>query len=74
MELLLEQGLNQLGLGPQGLSGQNSVMGVHIETAARHPSTISVAISTGCWSHRRGTIRIKPDMSYEILSHQGVRL
>jgi L(+)-tartrate dehydratase alpha subunit len=74
MELLMEKGLNQLGLGPQGLSGRNSVLGVHIEAAARHPSTISVAISTGCWSHRRGTIRINPDLSYEILSHQGARL
>ncbi len=74
MELLIEKGLNDIGLGPQGLSGRNSVMGVHIEKAARHPSTISVAVSTGCWAHRRGTIRILEDMSYEILSHKGVVL
>ncbi|MGL5514961.1 MAG: L(+)-tartrate dehydratase subunit alpha [Sporomusa sp.] len=74
MELLLEEGLNDIGLGPQGISGKNSVMGVHIESAARHPSTISVAISVGCWAHRRGTIRINEDMSYEILSHKGVAL
>ncbi len=74
MELLLEKGLNEIGLGPQGLSGSNSVMGVHIESAARHPSTISVAISIGCWAHRRGTIRIKEDMSFEILSHKGAVL
>jgi L(+)-tartrate dehydratase alpha subunit len=74
MELLLEKGLNEIGLGPQGISGKNSVMGVHIESAARHPSTISVAISTGCWAHRRGTIRINDDMSYEIISHKGVTL
>lgn len=74
MELLLEKGLNEIGLGPQGMSGKNSVMGVHIETAARHPSTISVAISIGCWAHRRGTIRINEDMSYEIISHKGATL
>ena len=74
MELLLEKGLNEIGLGPQGMSGKNSVMGVHIETAARHPSTISVAISIGCWAHRRGTIRINNDMSYEIISHKGATL
>ncbi len=74
MELLLEKGLNEIGLGPQGLSGTNSVMGVHIETAARHPSTISVAISVGCWAHRRGTLRINDDLSYEILSHKGAQL
>ena len=74
MEGLMEKGLNGLGLGPQGVSGRNSVMGVHIESAARHPSTISVAISTGCWAHRRGTIRINGDLSYEIISHQGAQL
>lgn len=74
MERLLEKGLNEIGLGPQGLSGKNSVMGVHIESAARHPSTISVAVSVGCWSHRRGTIRINDDMSYEIVSHKGATL
>jgi L(+)-tartrate dehydratase alpha subunit len=74
MELLLEKGLNEVGIGPQGLSGNSSVMGVHIESSARHPSTIGVAVSTGCWSHRRGTIRINEDMSYEILSHKGAKL
>ncbi len=74
MELLIEKGLNDIGIGPQGLTGQNSVMGVHIEKAARHPSTISVAVSVGCWAHRRGTICINKDMRYEILSHKGVTL
>jgi L(+)-tartrate dehydratase alpha subunit len=74
METLLEDGLNELGIGPQGLTGNNSVMGVNIESSARHPSTIGVAVSTGCWAHRRGRIRINADMSYEILSHEGVVL
>ena len=74
MERLVEKGLNDIGIGPQGLTGKNSVMGVHIEKAARHPSTISVAVSVGCWAHRRGTIHINEDMSYEILSHKGVTL
>nr|HPK86454.1 L(+)-tartrate dehydratase subunit alpha [Atribacterota bacterium] len=74
MEKMLEKGLNELGIGPQGISGDSSVMGVHIESAARHPSTIAVAINIGCWAHRRGVIRIKKDLSYEILSHKRVTL
>jgi L(+)-tartrate dehydratase alpha subunit len=70
MEVLLEKGLNKLGLGPQGLTGNCSVMGVHIESSARHPSTIGVGVSVGCWAHRRGTIRINEDLSYEILTHR----
>jgi L(+)-tartrate dehydratase alpha subunit len=74
MELLLEKGLNDVGLGPQGLSGNSSVMGVHIESSARHPSTIGVGVSVGCWAHRRGTIRIHEDLSYEILTHKGAAI
>jgi len=74
MEELLTEGLNELGLGPQGLTGNNSVMGVNIESSARHPSTIGVAVSTGCWAHRRGKIRINADLSYEVISHKGFKL
>lgn len=74
MEDLLAEGLNELGLGPQGLTGNASVMGVNIESSARHPSTIGVAVSTGCWAHRRGKIRISSDLSFEVISHQGFKL
>jgi L(+)-tartrate dehydratase alpha subunit len=74
MESLLEEGLNELGIGPQGLTGNSSVMGVNIESSARHPSTIGVAVSTGCWAHRRGRIRIRADLGYEIVSHRGAVL
>ena len=74
MEKLLEDGINHIGLGPQGMTGKASVMGVHIENTARHPSTIGVAVSTGCWSHRRGHIRFDKDGNYSITSHSGVIL
>ena len=74
MEELLTEGLNELGLGPQGLTGNNSVMGVNIESSARHPSTIGVAVSTGCWAHRRGRIKINADLTHEVVSHQGFQL
>lgn len=74
MEALLEEGLNELGIGPQGLTGNASVMGVNIESSARHPSTIGVAVSTGCWAHRRGRIRIAADLGYEVVSHEGAVL
>lgn len=74
MEVLLEKGLNEVGVGPQGLTGSSTVMGVHIENSARHPSTIGVGVSVGCWAHRRGKIRINADLTYDILSHKGVSL
>lgn len=74
MEKLLEDGINKIGLGPQGMSGENSVMGVHIENTARHPSAIGVAVNVGCWSHRRGHIIFDKDMNYTITSHTGVKI
>ncbi len=74
LEARIEQGLNDLHIGPGGLSGRNSVMGVHIEQAARHPATIAVGLSTGCWAHRRALIRIDASMGYEVLSHRGAKI
>ncbi|MDR1931997.1 MAG: L(+)-tartrate dehydratase subunit alpha [Spirochaetales bacterium] len=74
LEKLLEDGINKIGLGPQGFSGKKSVMGVHVENTARHPSTIGVAVNTGCWSHRHGNILFKGDLSYTVMSHKGVVL
>jgi len=52
-EKLLEEGINKIGLGPQGMSGASSVMGVHIENCARHPSVIAVAEpSQPQWQHQ----------------------
>ncbi|TCK97985.1 L(+)-tartrate dehydratase alpha subunit [Natranaerovirga hydrolytica] len=74
MEKLLEDGINAIGLGPQGLKGAKSVMGVNVVNTARHPSTIGVAVNTGCWSHRRGKITFDSDLNYEINTHKGVKL
>lgn len=73
LEQLLEDGINKIGLGPQGMNGNLSVMGVHIENAARHPSTIGVAVNTGCWAHRRGHIIFDREMNATITSHSEVR-
>ncbi len=71
MEKLLEDGINAIGIGPQGMGGKYTVMGVHIENTARHPSAIGVAVNVGCWSHRRGHIIFDKDLNYTITSHSG---
>ena len=74
MEHLLEDGINAIGLGPQGFGGKKSVMGVNIINTARHPSVIGVGVSTGCWSHRRGLIKLDQDLNYELPMNKGVEL
>ena len=68
LEDQLVTAIDSIGLGPQGLRGSKSVMGVHIENSARHPSVISVAVNVGCWAHRRGTIIFNSDLSYEMVT------
>ena len=74
MEKLLEDGINSIGLGPQGMGGKYSVMGVNIENTARHPSAIGVAVNVGCWSHRRGHVIFDKDLNATVTTHSGVTL
>ncbi|MGI6161570.1 MAG: L(+)-tartrate dehydratase subunit alpha [Christensenellales bacterium] len=74
LEEMIEKGLNDIKIGPGGLTGEYSVMGVNIEQAGRHPSTIAVGVSTGCWAHRRAGIRVDADLNYEVFTHKGAKL
>ena len=71
MEKLLEDGINAIGIGPQGLGGRNSVLGVNIEYSVRHTATIGVAVSFGCWTHRRGHIVFDSDLNCTTDTHRG---
>ncbi|MGM0216869.1 L(+)-tartrate dehydratase subunit alpha [Enterococcus sp. AZ109] len=74
MESLLEEGIDNIGLGPQGFGGKKSVMGVNIINTGRHPSVIGVAVNVGCWSHRRGKIIFDKELNYQLPLHEGVEL
>jgi L(+)-tartrate dehydratase alpha subunit len=58
-ETRIKDGLNSIGIGPLGMSGKESVLGVHIEYAAHHPATLAVGLSVGCWATRRGKVIVK---------------
>ncbi|MBQ8177877.1 MAG: L(+)-tartrate dehydratase subunit alpha [Clostridia bacterium] len=66
--------LNKIGIGPQGLGGRESVMAVHIENMARHPSSFGVAVAFGCWAHRRMTLKISDTLDFKVTTHKGVTL
>ncbi|MCL2243938.1 MAG: L(+)-tartrate dehydratase subunit alpha [Treponema sp.] len=74
LEHRIMEGLNNLGMGAQGLRGNNCVMGVHIESSARHTATIACAVNVSCYVLRRGIIRLKSDLSYELPAYKGVQL
>ena len=69
LEKRLTAGLNSLGMGAQGMRGNQAVMGVHIESSARHTATIACAVNVSCYALRRGIVRLGKDLSRELLTH-----
>jgi len=53
-ELLRE--INNLGLGPQGLGGSTTALGVHIETYPCHIASLPLAVNLQCHAVRHATI------------------
>ena len=47
--------LNHLGIGPMGLGGDTTVLGLKIETAFCHTASLPVAINFQCWANRSAT-------------------
>ena len=73
MEKLLEDGINAIGFGPQGMGGKFSVTGVNVVNTARHPACMRVAVTVGCWCHRRGCVVFDRDLSFEVKTHSAFR-
>lgn len=48
--------LNELGIGPQGLGGGTTALGVKIGVNHRHPASFFVDVSVSCWATRRGRL------------------
>ena len=59
--------LNESGLGPMGLGGASTVLGVRIKKAYCHTASLPVAVNISCWALRRATARIKPDGTVEYI-------
>lgn len=48
--------INDTGIGPQGLGGDTTALGVNIEVYPTHIASLPVAVSLGCHSTRRARI------------------
>lgn len=66
----LYEAANSTGIGPMGLGGKFTVLGVNVEYAHRHPASYPVAIAFQCWATRRATARIHADGTVEYLMHK----
>lgn len=72
LEKELYEAANKLGIGPMGLGGKATVLGVHVDYAFRHPASFPVAVAFNCWAARRASAKIYSDGRTEYLTHKGV--
>jgi len=70
LEKELYEAANSTGIGPMGLGGKFTVLGVNVEYAHRHPASYPVAVAFQCWAARRATAWINADRTVEYLTHE----
>lgn len=70
LEAELLDAVNSTGIGPMGLGGRITALGVHVDYAYRHPATFPAAVAFSCWALRRASARINKDGSVEYLTHE----
>lgn len=63
----LKEALNMLGIGPMGLGGKATVLGVNVEYAYCHTASLPVAVNVQCWAARKASCRIYPDGKIDYL-------
>ncbi len=56
LEVQILNEINELGIGPMGLGGRTTALGVKIGVNHRHPASYFVDVSVGCWAMRRGRL------------------
>ncbi len=70
LEQELLEAANSTGIGPMGLGGNVTVLGVKVDFAHRHPASLPVAVVIQCWAARRASARIYAGGNVEYLSHK----
>jgi fumarate hydratase subunit alpha len=64
---------NLTGIGPMGLGGDSTVLGVHVNYACRHPASFPVAVVFSCWCDRRASARISAKGEVQYLTTRTTR-
>jgi len=70
MEEELREAANMTGIGPMGLGGKFTVLGVNIEWAHRHPASYPVGVAFQCWAARRASAQLYSDGTVDYLTHE----
>lgn len=69
LERELFQLINETGIGPQGLGGKYTALGVKVLYSYCHTASLPVACAIQCWAARRSSARIDNDGTITYLTH-----
>lgn len=61
--------INTTGIGPMGLGGDTTVLGVKVDYAMRHPASLPVGIAVQCWAARHSKAIISKDLKVKYITH-----
>lgn len=61
--------VNRLGIGPLGVGGKTTCLGLHMEIAGCHSAVFPIAVAFYCWSARYSRARIFQDGRVEFVTH-----
>ncbi len=67
LEADLRAGLRDIGVGPMGLGGSPTVIGVNVEHANCHPASLPVGVNVQCWADRWAKATFRMDGTVEVL-------
>ncbi len=69
IEKELMEAINATGIGPMGLGGKTTVLGVKVGYAMRHPASLPVGVAVQCWAARQSTAIITKDLEVTYTTH-----
>ncbi|MBI2303607.1 MAG: fumarate hydratase [Chloroflexi bacterium] len=69
LEKKLFQAVNKLGIGPLGVGGDTTCLGLHMEVAGTHSAVFPIAVALYCWAARYSKARIHGDGRVEYITH-----
>ncbi len=59
--------VNSTGIGPMGLGGKSTALGLNVEYAFCHTASLPVGVNVQCWAGRRAIARIHKDGHVEYM-------
>jgi len=69
LEKELHKLINETGIGPQGLGGTHTAIGVKILYSYCHTASLPVACAIQCWAARKSTARVSNNGDVQYITH-----